>query len=249
MKIAFLIFIIAITLIGFGAYNDVSNLRLIQDSEDKNATYRYFNPSTFSLPEPKEITNKDKTKTLVINEEEIKKALEDATKKGFYYLDSGLEIYLHFIKSYAFIALIFIGIGGVFGFFIRSPIDEFDFEKLKEEYKKELRNANEKVKKAQETAKKAKIEAENQAEEELEKELNQLSYKKEEADKERRIAIQVQHEAKEAIQKANTERDQALKIADTATRKKNASYAAAERFKQKEERLKLKMEKALFHET
>lgn len=70
----------------------------------------------------------------------------------------------------------------------------------------------------------------------VEHELAQAKYQKNEAEKERRAAIQAQKAAEIAILKANTERDQALELADIATRKKNSSFAAAERFKRRLEK-------------
>jgi hypothetical protein len=130
-----------------------------------------------------------------------------------------------------------LGIGGIFGYWLRDPIDKYDFKALEEKTESELGVAWEETRKAQEAAKNAQSEAIKQAKADLEHELKRAEYQRSEAEKERRAAIQAQQAAEEAIKKAQIKISEALKIADESTRKKNASYAAAaERFKRKLEK-------------
>jgi hypothetical protein len=94
----------------------------------------------------------------------------------------------------------------------------------------------EETRKTQEAAKNAQLEAIKQANADVENELRRAEYQRSEAEKERMAAIQAQQAAEEAIKKAQIKISEELKIADESTRKKNASYAAAERFKRKLEK-------------
>jgi hypothetical protein len=151
----------------------------------------------------------------------------------FNILTDNQGIYAYFAIPFALVAVIFLIIGIFGGYWAREPIDKYDFNALKANTKKELEVAWAEVEKAEKTAQNAQKLALKQARDELEHEKKQAQYQREEAEKERRAAIEAQQNAETAIRKAQIERTDALRIADNATRKKNAAYSAAERFKRK----------------
>jgi hypothetical protein len=159
---------------------------------------------------------------------------KDALSFNFLAGDQGIYKYLAVPFALVFLVAYLLGIFS--GFFLREPIDEYDFKALKEKTERGLELAQEEIRKAQEAAKNAHKIALKQARDELEHEKKQAQYQREEAEKERRAAIEAQQNAEAAIRKAQIERADALRIADNATRKKNAAYSAAERFKKKAEK-------------
>ena len=92
--------------------------------------------------------------------------------------------------------------------------------------------------KAKAALKTAETRARKAANEALETEKQALEFHKAEAEKERIAAIKAQQAAEAAIRKSQIERTYALRVAENATRKKNAAYSAAERFKRKAEKTK-----------
>lgn len=160
------------------------------------------------------------------------------TAFSFNFLAQDQGIYRYLVIPFAVVGLVFMAIGGILGFWSREPIDKFDFEALKAKTEKELDVAWSEVEKAREAAKNAQNTALKQARKELETEKAHAEYQREEAEKERRAAIKAQQEAEAQVKKAQIERTDALRVADTATRKKNAAYSAAERFKRRAEKEK-----------
>lgn len=154
----------------------------------------------------------------------------------FNVLTDNQGIYAYFAIPFALVAVIFLIIGVFGGYWAREPIDKYDFNALKANTEQELAVAWAEVEKAEKTAQNAQKLALKQAKDELEHEKAQAKYQREEAEKERRAAIEAQQNAETAIRKAQIERTDALRIADNATRKKNAAYSAAERFKRKAEK-------------
>jgi hypothetical protein len=159
---------------------------------------------------------------------------KDALSFNFLAGDQGIYKYLAIPFALVFLVAYLLGLFS--GFFLREPIDEYDFKALKEKTERGLELAQEEIRKAQEAAKNAHKIAFKQAADELKHEKEQAQYQRAEAEKERRAAIQAQQAAAEEIKKAQIKISEALKIADESTRKKNASYAAAERFKRKLEK-------------
>jgi preprotein translocase subunit SecG len=201
----------ALVLVGAGFYwiwSDVNGLVLVQEA--KNGYFSAY------IPEKESVKLAFKFNTLADNQ----------------------GIYAYFVIPFALVAVIFFIIGIFGGYLAREPIDEYDFKALEEKTERELEVAREETKKAQEAAKNAQSEAIKQAKADLEHELRRAEYQRSEAEKERRAAIQAQQAAEAAIRKAQIERTDALRIADNATRKKNAAYSAAERFKRKAEKTK-----------
>jgi hypothetical protein len=202
----------ALVLVGAGFYwiwSDVNGLLLIENAKDG-----YYH--SYSM------TDDGKTKTAL----------------SFNFLAGEQGIYKYLAVPFALVFLVSSLLGGVAGYFLREPIDKYDFKSLEEKTERELEVAREETIKAQEAAKNAQSEAIKQAKADLEHELRRAEYQRSEAEKERRAAIQAQQAAEAAIRKAQIERTDALRIADNATRKKNAAYSAAERFKRKAEKTK-----------
>lgn len=145
---------------------------------------------------------------------------------GFNWIASNQGIYKYLAIPFMLFALVGFFVGVFAGYAMREPLDEHDTTKIKQQ-------ALQAVEEAQARANTAETRAKKTAETMLEEQRAQLAYKLEQAETERRAAIQAQQDAEAAIRKAQIERADALRVADNATRKKNAAYAAAERFKKK----------------
>jgi hypothetical protein len=228
------IVLVCIAVFSYLILHETDNLALIEQTAEKSR-YTILDTESFVLPESTKITNKDKTTTEVLTTKQITDAYLNAKRDNILYIGYEKNIYSELFASFGFAALLFTGIGGLVGYWLRNPIDGYDFEALRAKTEQEVSQAWEETRKAQETARNAQIEALKQAREELEHEKSQAEYQRQEAEKERRSAIQAQQRAEQVITQANAERDEALSIADIATRKKNASFAAAERFKRRTE--------------
>lgn len=216
-------------------WHETDNLALIeQTSEPTRITL--FDTQSFVLPEPTKITNKDKTTTEIYTKEDVVNAYGKAKKDNAFYVAYEKGIYSELILSFGSVAFIFVIIGSLIGYWLREPIDGYDFKALRAKTEHEIGQAWEETRKAQETAQNAQIEALKQARTELENEKDQAAYQRQEAEKERKAAIKAQQEAEAAVRKAQIERTDALRVADNATRKKNAAYSAAERFKRRLEK-------------
>jgi hypothetical protein len=202
----------ALVLVGAGFYwiwSDVNGLLLIENAKD-GYYHSYY------------ITDDGKTKTAL----------------SFNFLAGEQEIYKYLAVPFTLVFLVSSLLGGVAGYFLRKPIDGYDFEQVKKDAEAHKNTAWEEANKAKATLKTAETRARNAANEALEAEKQALEFHKAEAEKERIAAIQAQQAAEAAIRKAQIERTDALRIADNATRKKNAAYSAAERFKRKAEKTK-----------
>jgi hypothetical protein len=158
------------------------------------------------------------------------------TAFSFDFMAQNQGIYKYFSLHFAIFTLLGLLIGIVAGYFIREPMDEFDFERVKTDAEAHKKTAWEEANKAKDALKTAESRAREAAQSELENERISLEYQKSEAEKERRAAIKAQQEAEAAVRKARIERTDALRVADNATRKKNAAYSAAERFKRRLEK-------------
>ena len=145
---------------------------------------------------------------------------------GFNWIAGNQGIYKYLAIPFMLFALVGFFVGVFAGYAMREPLDEHDTTKIKQQALQAVEEAQARANTAETRAKKA-------AEAMLEEQKAQLAYKLEQAENERRAAIQAQQDAEAAIRKAQIERADALRVADNATRKKNAAYAAAERFKKK----------------
>jgi hypothetical protein len=236
MRLVIAVFLAAILgVLGYLIWHETDNLALIeQTSEPTRITL--FDTKSFVLPETTKITNKDKTITEFYSAKDVQEAFLNAKKDNAFYLAFEKNIYSELSTSFVLVLFFGLGIGGIFGYWLRDPIDKYDFKSLEEKTERELGVAWEETRKAQETAKNAQLEAIKQANADVENELAQAEYQRSEAEKERRAAIQAQQAAAEEIKKAKIQISEALKIADESTRKKNALYATLERFKRRAEK-------------
>ena len=225
-----------IAISGHFILHETDNLALIEQTA-KQSQITLFDTYSFILPESTKITNKDKSTSEFYSKNDVFEAYKSAKKDYIVYRSYEKRIYYELWKSYWSVGILFLAFGGLVGYWLRDPIDKFDFNSLRKETQEELRIAKEEMRKAQETAKNAQKEALQRARAELENDRHQTEYQRQEAEKERRAAIQTKKQAEESVRIANLERDEAVKVADEATRKKNASYAAAERFKRKAEKV------------
>jgi hypothetical protein len=217
-------------------WHETDNLALIeQTSEPTRITL--FDTKSFVLPEPTKITNKDKTITEFYSAKDVVDAYQNAKRDNAFYLAFEKSIYSELSTSFVLFLVFGLGVGGIFGYWLRDPIDKYDFKALEEKTERDLGVAWKETRKAQETAKNAQLEAVRQANTDVENELAQAKYQRSEAEKERIAAIEAQQNAEAAIRKAQIKISEALEIADESTRKKNAAYSAAERFKRKAEKL------------
>jgi hypothetical protein len=236
MRAGVLVFLLAI--LGFLSYkiwHETDNLALIEQTFEPTPI-TLFNTQSFVLPEPTKITNKDKTITEFYSAKDVQEAFLNAKKDNAFYLAFEKNIYSELSTSFVLVLVFGIAVGGIFGYWIRDPIDKYDFKSLEEKTERELGIAWKETRKAQETAKNAQLEAVRQANTDVENELAQAKYQRSEAEKERIAAIKAQQAAAEEIKKAKIQISEALRIADESTRKKNAAYSAAERFKRKAEK-------------
>jgi hypothetical protein len=162
----------------------------------------------------------------------------EKTKTGFSFdfLRQDQGIYAYFAVPFALVFLLGGVIGSILGFLAREPIDGYDFEKVKQEAQERVNDANKLVSEAKEALKTAEKRAKARAEAAIQDEREFLAKERARADEERHAAIEIQEKAVSAVAKARTERTDALLVAENATRKKNAAYAAAERFKRKLEK-------------
>lgn len=162
----------------------------------------------------------------------------EKTKTGFSFdfLKQDQGIYAYF--AVPFVLVFFIGgvIGSILGYVVREPIDRYDFEQVKQEAQERVNAANKLVSEATEALKTAEKRATAKAESALQTEREFLAKERSRAEEERYAAIEIQEKAVAAVKQARTERTDALRVAENATRKKNAAYAAAERFKRKLEK-------------
>jgi hypothetical protein len=238
MRAGVLVFLLAI--LGFLSYkiwHETDNLALIEQTFEPTPI-TLFNTQSFVLPEPTKIT-KDKTTSEFYSAKDVQEAFLNAKKDNAFYLAFEKNIYSELSTSFVLVLVFGLGVGGIFGYWLRDPIDKYDFKSLEEKTERELELAREETRKAQEAAKNAQLEAIKQANADVENELRRAEYQRSEAEKERRAAIQAQQAAAEEIKKAKIQISEALKTANESTRKKNASYAAAERFKRKLEKATL----------
>ncbi|NCB40403.1 MAG: hypothetical protein EOM80_16710 [Erysipelotrichia bacterium] len=237
MRLAIAIFLTAVLgALGYLIWHQTDNLALIeQTSEPTRITL--FDTQSFVLPEATKITNKDKTTSEFYSAKDVVDAYQNAKKDYAFYIAYEWGIYSALSTSYGMVLLFGLSIGGLIGYWARDPIDKYDFNALREQTKQELAVAWDELRKAQETAQNAQKEALKQARNELEHEKRQAQHQRAEAEKERRAAIQAQQAAEMAIKKSQMDINEAFAIAEDATRKKNATYAASERFKRKLEKL------------
>jgi hypothetical protein len=200
--------------------HETDNLALIEQTAEKSK-YTIFDTQSFVLPEPTKITNKDKTTTEVFTAKEVEKAYENAKHDNVFYIGFEKSIYKQLFASFGFVAFLFILIGSLVGYWLRDPIDGYDFKTLRANTKQEVDQAWEEARKAQETAKNTQIEALKQARAELEHEKNQAEYQKKEAEKERRAAIQLSQKAHEELQMMEELRQSRTAAIVAADRRKN----------------------------
>lgn len=237
MRLAIAIFLTAIFgFLGYTIWYETDNLALIEQTTEPTRV-TLFDTQSFVLPEPTKITNKDKTVNEFYSAKDVVEAYDKAKKDNAFYVAYEWGIYSALSTSYGIVLLFGLGIGGLIGYWVREPIEKFDFKSLREQTKQELALASAEVDKANKTAQNAQKEALKQARNELEHEKKQAQYQRDEAEKERRAAIQAQQAAEMAIKKSQMDINEAFAIAEDATRKKNATYAASERFKRKLEKL------------
>lgn len=237
MRLAIAIFLTAIFgVLGYLIWHETDNLALIEQTTEQTRV-TLFDTQSFILPEPTKIANKDKTVNEFYSAKDVVEAYDKAKKDNAFYVAYEWEIYSALSTSYAIVLLFGLGVGGLIGYWLREPIDKFDFKSLREKTKQELAVAWEEVDKAYKTAQNAEKAALKKARDELAHETAQAQYQRDEAEKERRAAIQAQQAAEMAIKKSQIDINEAFAIAEDATRKKNAAYAASERFKRKLEKL------------
>jgi hypothetical protein len=236
MKLAIAAVLAAVLgVLGYFIWHQTDNLALIEQTTEPTRI-TLFDTQSFVLPEPTKITNKDKTTSEFYSAREVVDAYQNAKKDYAFYVAYETQIYQALSLSFVIFLLAGVVMGLILGYWAREPIDKYDFTALKATTKQELEVAWAEVEKAEKTAQNAQKEALKQARNELEHEKAQAQYQRDEAEKERRAAIEAQQNAETAIRKAQIERTDALRIADNATRKKNAAYSAAERFKRKAEK-------------
>lgn len=192
------IFLALIAVFSYLIWHETDNLALIEQTAE-NSRYTLFDTQSFVLPEPTKITSKDKTTTEIYTKEDVINAYGKAKKDNAFYLAYEKGIYYELITSFSLIALIFVIIGSFIGYWLREPIDGYDFTALRAKTKQEIDQAWEETRKAQEEAKNAQIEALKQARAELKNEKDQATYQRQEAEKERRAAIQAQQKAEDDL--------------------------------------------------
>jgi hypothetical protein len=237
MRLAIAIFLTAVLgVLGYLIWHQTDNLALIEQTAEPTRI-TLFDTQSFVLPEPTKITNKDKTTSEFYSAKDVVDAYQIAKKDYAFYIAYETQIYSALAVSFVMVLLLGTVIGGMLGYWLRDPIDGYDFKSLKTKTEKDLVVAWAEVDKANKTAQNAQKEALKQARNELEHEKKQAQYQRDEAEKERRAAIQAQQAAEMAIKKSQMDINEAFAIAEDATRKKNATYAASERFKRKLEKL------------
>lgn len=225
--------------------HETKNLALIKQTTEK-AQLTIFDLESFKLPEPKKITNKDKTTTEYFEVKEVIDLFKKSKADYVYYLAYEYEIYLQLITSFSLVALVFTVIGSLVGYWLRSPIDRFDFESLQKESERKIEFAQEQMRKAQEGEKIALEKALRQARSELDQALKQAQEREKQAETERTNAVRAQQLANEKTEQANAERDNAIKEKEQAeqtaktaeNRMKNAQNAALRRKNQIQNQLK-----------
>ncbi len=237
MKLSIAGFLLAI--LGFLSYtiwHETDNLALIEQTTE-STRITLFDTQSFVLPEPTKITNKDKTITEFYSAKDVVDAYQNAKKDNAFYVAYEKGIYAELSTSFVLVLIFGLGVGGMFGYWLREPIDKFDFKALRTETDKELGIAWEETRKAQETAKNAQLEAKKQANADVENELAQAKYQRSEAEKERRAAIQAQNIANEAT--ANAQRCESSRIAavKAADRRKSQILKLKEIIKMLKEKL------------
>lgn len=205
-----------LTVLGYLIWHETDHLALIEQTAEPTRL-TLFDIQSFVLPEPKKITNKDKTTTEVFNAEDIANAYQKAKKDYAFYLAYEKEIYTKLIISFSLVALFFTVIGGLIGYWFRKPIDKFDFQSLKNESEQKIEIAQEQMRKAQEKEEKAWEKALTRARAELDHEQQLARNERNEAEQERRLTIQLQKKANEdlaMVQELRQSRTAAIVAAD-----------------------------------
>jgi hypothetical protein len=217
MRLVIAVFLAAILGVsGYFIWNKTDNLTLIEHTTEITGS-ALFDSKNFVLPAPTKITNKDKTISEFYLAKDVQEAFLNAKKDNVFYRGHGKEIYAFLAPAFVLVLFFGLGIGGIFGYWLREPIDKYDFKALEEKTERELRVAWEETRKAQETAKNAQLEAIKQANADVENELRRAEYQRSEAEKERMAAIQAQNIANEATanaQRCERSRIAAIKIAE-----------------------------------
>jgi hypothetical protein len=220
MRLVIAVFLAAILgVLGYLIWHEtdkIDNLTLIEHTTEITGS-ALFDSKGFVLPAPTKITNKDKTISEFFLAKDVQEAFLNAKKDNVFYRGHGKEIYAFLAPAFVLVLFFGLGIGGIFGYWLRYPIDKYDFKALEEKTERELGVAWEETRKAHETAKNAQLEAMKQANADVENELRRAEYQRSEAEKERRAAIQAQNIANEATanaQRCERSRIAAIKIAE-----------------------------------